>query len=184
MRMKIFASAILAWLITMPVLPAEDSDALPALVQVLGQTDDPQFQFDVLKGMSEGLKGRRGVKMPAGWEPLSAKLSKSPNAQVRELAQSLSLTFGSASALASLRQVLMDGRADAAARQSALDSLLQTKAPSLAATLPQLLKDPALRSLALRGLANYDDPKIPGTILAIYNSLSGTEKKDALNTLV
>src|SRR6266566_2180468 len=101
-------------------LRAQNDDALPALVQVLAQTDDPQFQFDVLKGMSEGLKGRRGVKMPAGWEPLSAKLSKSPNAQVRELAQSLSLTFGSASALASLRQVLMDRQADAAARKSAL----------------------------------------------------------------
>jgi len=165
-------------------LPAQDDQALPALVEVLSQTDDPQFQFDVLKGMSEGPKGRRGVKMPAGWEPLAAKLAKSPNAQVRELAKSLSLTFGSASALASLRQVLLDTRADAAARKSALDSLLQTKDPSLAATLPQLLNDPALRSPALRGLANYDDPKIPGAILAIYHSLSATEKKDALNTLV
>src|SRR5436190_17056445 len=111
MRMKIFASAILAWLITMPVLPAEDSDALPALVQVLGQTDDPQFQFDVLKGMSEGLKGRRGVKMPAGWEEVSAKLSQSTNAEVRGLAQSLSLTFGSPSALAALRKILNDSEA-------------------------------------------------------------------------
>src|SRR6266550_401702 len=76
-----------------------------------GQTDDPQFQFDVLKGMSEGLRGRRGVKMPAGWEAVSAKLSKSPNAQVRELAQSLSLTFGSSSALAALRKTLMNPKA-------------------------------------------------------------------------
>src|SRR5947208_17192442 len=117
MRMKIFASAILAWLITMPVLPAEDSDALPALVQVLSQTDDPQFQLDVLKGMSDGLKGRRGVKMPAGWEELSGKLDRSTNQEVRELTQSLSLTFGSARALASLRQVVMDPKADPASRK-------------------------------------------------------------------
>ena len=184
MRMKIFASAILAWLFTMPVLPAEDSDALPALVQVLGQTDDPQFQFDVLKGMSDGLKGRRGVKMPAGWEEVSAKLSKSPNQQVRELAQSLSLTFGSASALASLRQKLMDPTAGAAARKSALESLLQTKDPALSQLLPQLLKEPVMRSPALRGLANYDDSKIPPAILALYPSLNAAEKKDALDTLV
>src|SRR5437870_13919973 len=125
--MKRFASAILAWLITMPVLPAEDSDALPALVQVLGQTDDPQFQFDVLKGMSEGLKGRRGVPMPAGWEEVSAKLAKSPNQQVRELAQSLSLTFGSPSALAALRKLMLDSKAEPAARKSALEALLQIK---------------------------------------------------------
>src|ERR1044071_2819037 len=72
-------------------LPAQDDQALPALVEVLTQTDDPQFQFDVLKGMSEGLKGRRGVKMPAGWEEVAAKLKNSSNSQVRELAQSLSL---------------------------------------------------------------------------------------------
>src|SRR5580765_8701427 len=93
-----------ALLLLVPLLPlaAQNDDALPALVEVLGQTDDPQFQFDVLKGMSEGLRGRRGVKMPAGWEEVSAKLAKSTNSQVRELAQSLSLTFGSASALAAL----------------------------------------------------------------------------------
>ena len=60
-----------------PTLFAQNDDALPALIEVLGQTDDAQFQLDVLKGMSEGLKGRRGVKMPAGWEQISAKLSKS-----------------------------------------------------------------------------------------------------------
>src|SRR6266436_5247399 len=122
----LFLAALLLLAPSLP-LAAQNDDALPALVEVLGQTDDSQFQFDVLKGMSEGLRGRRGVKMPAGWEAVSAKLSKSPNAQVRELAQSLSLTFGSASALASLRQVLMDRQADAAARKNALDSLLQTK---------------------------------------------------------
>jgi putative heme-binding domain-containing protein len=166
------------------LLQAQTDDALPALVQVLGQSDDPQFQFDVLKGMSEGLKGRRGVKMPAGWEEVAAKLKNSSNSQVRELAQSLSLTFGSASALASLRGVAADPKADASARKSALESLLQIKDPALASSLRQLVKDPVVRSPALRGLANYDDPTIPGAILGDYNSFSPAEKKDALNTLV
>ena len=167
-----------------PIIKGEGDDALPALVQVLGQTDDVQFQLDVLKGLSEGLKGRRGVKMPTGWEEVSAKLAKSSDKQVRELTQSLSLTFGSASALAALRQILMDSAAAPAARKNALESLLQTKDPALAALLQQLVKDPVVRSPALRGLANYDDSKIPETILGIYNSLNAVEKKDALNTLV
>ena len=162
---------------------AQEDSALPALVQVLRQTDDPQFQFDVLKGMSDGLKGRREVKMPAGWEELTGKLLKSPNPQVRELAQSLSLTFGSAPALASLRQILLDPRAATVSRMAALQSLLQAKDRSLAGLFEQLLKDPALRSSALRGMANYDDSKIPPTILVAYRSLSPTEKKDALGTL-
>jgi hypothetical protein len=55
---------------------AQNDEALTALVQVLGENDDVQFQLDVLRGMSEGLKGRRGVKMPQGWmrsRPNSAK---------------------------------------------------------------------------------------------------------------
>src|SRR5436853_6705605 len=44
------------------------NDGLKALVAILSQSDDPQFQFDILKGMSDGLKGRRGINMPAGWE--------------------------------------------------------------------------------------------------------------------
>ena len=168
----------------LPLAAQNDDDPLPALVQVLKENDDPQFHYDVLKGMSEGLRGRRGVKMPAGWDELSAKLSKSPNLQVRELAQSLSLTFGSASALASLRQVAMDPKAQPVARKSALESLLQTKDPSLSSALLQLVHDPAIRGPALRGLANYDDQKIPTTILGIYSTLTPSEKKDALNTLV
>src|SRR6266567_8901955 len=174
--MRCFVLLALFLVAAAPTLPAQTDDALPALVEVLGQTDDPQFQFDVLKGMSEGLRGRRGVKMPAGWEEVSAKLSKSPNLQVRELAQSLSLTFGSPTALASLRQIMQDSKADTEVRKRAIESLLQTKDPALATVLQQLLQDPAVRSPALRGLANYDEPKIPATIVGVYSSLSAAEK--------
>src|SRR4051794_62283 len=161
-----------------------NNEALPALVQVLGQSDDPQFQLDILKGMSDGLKGRRGVKMPAGWEDVAARLSKSSNQQVRELTQSLSLTFGSSSALASLRQTLVDPQAPLQARTNALDALLQSRDPVLAPALRDLLNDAKLRGPALRALAAYDDPKTPAAILGVYPSLNPTEKKDALTTLV
>jgi putative heme-binding domain-containing protein len=162
---------------------AQTDETLHALVHLLDQNEDPQFQLDILKGMSDGLKGRRGVKMPAGWEEVSAKLRKSPNPQVRELAQSLSLTFGSASALASLQQTLMDLRADVNARSNALNALLQAKDPTLAPALQRLLDDPGMRAAALRGLAAYDEPKTPEAILGVYSSLGDSEKKDALNTL-
>lgn len=160
------------------------NEALPALVQVLGQSDDPQFQLDVLKGMSDGLKGRRGVKMPAGWEEVAAKLGKSSNSQIRELVQSLSLTFGSSSALASLRQTLVNSGSPIQARTNALNALLQSRDPALAPALRELLEDPKMRGYALRGLAAYDDPQTPSAILGAYSSLSQPEKKDALTTLV
>src|SRR3954469_12318300 len=144
------------------------NEAFPALIQALAKSDDPQFQLDVLKGMSEGLKGRRGVRMPPGWEEAAGKLSKSENRQVRELVQSLSLTFGSASALAVLRQTLTDPSAKLEARTNAVDALLQAKDPTLAESLRGLLKEAPLRGPALRGLAAYDDPKTPPAILEVY----------------
>jgi putative heme-binding domain-containing protein len=163
---------------------AQNDEALTALVQVLGENDDVQFQLDVLRGMSEGLKGRRGVKMPQGWDDVAIKLGKSSNREVRELAQSLSLTFGSATAMNSLRNTLADANADATARKSALESLVQARDPNLPPILQKLLADPAVRAAAVRGLAAYDDPKSAEVLLNLYNSLNQAEKKDALNTLV
>ena len=163
---------------------ADDPDAgLAALTELLGSSDDPQFQLDVLKGMSEGLKGRRGVTMPVGWDQVAGKLAKSPNAQVRELAQSLSVTFGSAVALNALRETLRNNTAGPAARSNALASLLQARDANLPGALQDLLKDPVMRGGALRGLAAYEDPKTPGAILSVYSSMSAPEKKDALMTL-
>ena len=163
---------------------AQDDDPLPALVQVLGTSDDAQFHLDILKGISDGLKGRRRVTMPAGWEDIARKLAKSPNTQVRELVQSLSVTFGSATALAAFKQTLADAKADPNARQAALDGLLAAREPGLAASLQALLKDSAIRAGALRGLAAYEDAKTPEAILEVYPTLPAAEKKDALNTLV
>jgi putative heme-binding domain-containing protein len=182
---RIFSLVIIACLCAMaPSRAAEDtSDGLGVLVELLGSNDDPQFQLDVLKGMSDGLKGRREVKMPAGWEAVAEKLAKSPNARVRELSQSLAVTFGSATALTALRETLLNAKAGGAARSNALVALLGAKDMKLPAALQSLLKDPVMRGGALRGLAAYDDAKTPSAILDVYAHSSASEKKDALNAL-
>ena len=45
MNTKLFVLAVLFSVIPLFSLHAQEDEALPALVQVLGQTDDPQFQF-------------------------------------------------------------------------------------------------------------------------------------------
>jgi putative heme-binding domain-containing protein len=158
--------------------------ALPALVELLNQVDDPEFHADVLKGMSDALKGRRGVKMPAGWEEVAAKLSQSPNPAVREMTQSLSVLFGSSAAFSSLREQLMDKQANLDARRGALNTLTAAKDPTLPPLLRRLLSDPPMRGPALRALAGYDDPSTPEAILDVYSSLTVAEKQDALATLL
>lgn len=161
----------------------DGGDVLPALVEVLKDTDDAQFQLDVLKGISEALKGQRQVKMPAGWEAIETKLGGSANTEVRSLAQSLSLTFGSPKALAALRQTVADSSADIVVRRAALESLLSARDTGLPPILQKVLSDAGLRATALRGLGAYEDANTAPAILAVYGSLTGSEKRDALNTL-
>ncbi len=173
-------------LLVAPVLRARsdtEADPLPMLVHALRGTADPELQLDILRGLSAAFKGRRQVPMPKGWEAVEAQLERSPNADVRALAQSLSLTFGSTWALVTLRKTASDRSADLSARRTALNSLLDIKDAGLPPLLQQLLSDADLRGAAVRGLAAYDDPKTPAAILAVYDSLDGSEKRDALNTL-
>jgi putative heme-binding domain-containing protein len=158
-------------------------DPLPTLVQVLRDSRDPQLQLDILRGMSAAFKGRRQVSMPGGWEQVETRLAQSASVDVRALAQSLSLTFGSTGALVGLRKTASDRSADLNARRTALTSLLDAKDAGLPPILLGLLEDVNLRGAALRGLAGYDDPKAPAAILAVFDSLDAAEKRDALNTL-
>lgn len=163
--------------------PLAAADALPKLATLLAESTDAQFQLDLLRGMSAALKGRRTAPMPAGWEAVEAKLADSTNADVRTLAQTLSLTFGSPRARAALRTTAADARADAGARRTALDSLLAIRDAELPALLQRLVTDPAVRGLAIRGLAAFDDGGTPAAILGAYPGLAAAERRDALNAL-
>lgn len=158
-------------------------DPLDALVEVLRKTDDAQLQQDILKGVSEALKGKRSAPMPAGWSEVETKLAKSKNAEVRTMTQSLALTFGSQNALAALRKTALDSKAEVPARRAAVTALLGARDAELPPLLRKLVAEQTLRADAIRGLAAFDDPAAAETILALYAKLSPTEKRDALNTL-
>jgi putative heme-binding domain-containing protein len=180
-----FLSALLGLMLVLAAaLPARADDPLAVLVRLLGQKDDPRFQLDLLRGMSDGLKGQRSVPMPAGWEAVEIRLAASSDPAVRSLAQTLSLTFGSERARQELRQTLNDEQAPAAARRTALDALVGIKDAELPPSLQALLRDPGLRGPALRALAGYQDPKTPEAVLGAYATFDPALKRDALNTLV
>jgi len=162
---------------------AQDAEALAALVGVLKESDDPSFQVDILKGIAAALKGQRNIKVPKGWGEIAPKLAKSPNAEVRQLARSLSLTFGSKAALDALRKVLVDDKAKLPDRRKALASLIDARDAKLPVVLQELLKGEALKREALRGLGAFEDAKTPRTVLEIFNRLDTDGKRDALTTL-
>ena len=168
---------------TRRVATINSADAFGIIVRHLAKTTRADQQLDMLNGLASALKGQRNVPMPAGWSELERKLAASANAAVRAQAQSLSLTFGSVNALAALRKTVIDKNSTANVRRAALDSLLGAKDPALAPVLQELIADVDLRGTALKGLAGYDDPSTPEKLLAAYSKFSGSQKRDALNTL-
>ena len=158
-------------------------EAFAAITKSLLRLGNDQQRFDALNGLSAALKGQRRVIMPKDWPMVETALASSPNPAIRAQMQSLSLTFGSTTALTALRKTLMDKSTDVAARKLAFDSLLSVKDTELPPLLRQLLSDADLRGSALRGLGSYDDAQTPDAILPIYGTLSAAHKRDARNTL-
>jgi putative heme-binding domain-containing protein len=158
-------------------------EARDLIASKLGELEDGAKQLDMLNGLAGALKGQRNVAMPAGWDAVETKLAASPKAEVRTLAQTISLTFGSQKALAALRNILADASASLVSRRTALETLAATKDPELPRQLLPLLKDATLRGAALRALGTYNDPGTPSSILEVYSSLDTAQKRDALNTL-
>lgn len=159
------------------------ADSLAALVRLLGSGSSTQLQLDVLRGMSEAMEGRARVPMPAGWKDVEPVLAKSANNEIRTLAQTLGLKFGSTSALAALKATLKNPANPTDERRDALKALVSVKDPELPSMLQSLLKDPAISGDAIRGLAGFNDDGTPAAILAAYHSLDDRDKRDAVNTL-
>jgi putative membrane-bound dehydrogenase-like protein len=157
-------------------------ETLALFVAHLSKCTDVAAQRTLLGAVQEGLTGRPRVAMPAGWPEAFSQLSGSADAEVRERALALAVTFGDAKGLDAMRRGLASP-GDPEARRKALAALLQAKDPQLAAVLQGLLSETALRGAALRGLAAYDDPKTPEVLLAAYPTLGPAEKRDALATL-
>jgi len=181
--MKRILFLLIALLLLGPSARAQDAEALVALVGVLKESDDPSFQVDILKGIAAALKGQRNIRMPKGWGEISPRLAKSPNAEVRQLAQSLSLTFGSRAALDALRKVLVNRKANLPERQKALAALVDARDTKLPEVLQELLRGEALQREALRALGAFENAKTPKAVLEIYNHLDTAGKRDALTTL-
>ena len=158
-------------------------DNMAILVEVLKATDDPSAQADMLKGMVGALEGKKSVKMPAGWAELNAKLSKSPNAEVRQYAEKLSASFGDASTLQAIKTEALDKSLDADRRRRAFETLLAKQDPAMIPVLQETVADAVLREQSLKALSAFDDARTPGAILAAYGSFDVPAKRVAVNTL-
>jgi putative membrane-bound dehydrogenase-like protein len=165
----------------------EDIDKVPGpvdeLVKLAGGADSADFQLDVLTGMADALRGRLKAKPPASWAAVAEKLTASPRAAVRTTLRELGVVFGDGRAITELRAMAADSQADPEGRRTALRVLLDHRPPDLLPLLKKLVADRATVAVAMRGLAAYDDPAIPGLVLKYWHFLRPEERPAAISTL-
>lgn len=161
----------------------EDSQGLKELLTALSVANDRERQVAALRGMRRGLQGFKSLPLPENWRAAYAKLSKSPEASIRESAHLLAVKFGDAEAIAALEKTLVDSSAPAEQRELALQALATKQDQSLLPSLLKLLDDTAIRGPALRALAAFPSDQIPPAITRTYSALTSPEKQDAVATL-
>ena len=167
---------------------AEDLEKTPGpLNELLGvalASVSQEFVGDILAGVSDALAGWRKAAKPAAWDALAQKLSGSSDEALRERVRGLSVVFGDGRALDDVKRVALDKTAEMKQRQSALQTLIDSRAPDLRQICEQLLSVRFLNSLAARGLAGFDDPAIGAALVKAYSQFHQSERPQLLATLV
>ncbi|MFO0906225.1 MAG: PVC-type heme-binding CxxCH protein [Pirellulales bacterium] len=163
---------------------ATPTASLPALLQTLASAPSAARR-DLLQGTLEGLSGRRRLSQPDDWARVFRLLQKDPQDEVREAALELALLFDDPTAPQRLQDRVKDGGLPFAARERALRSLIAHKSVEVADLLIDLLEDASLRTVAVRGLAEYQHPQTVPALLELYRQASHDAglRQDIVQTL-
>src|SRR4029079_11333030 len=124
------------------------------------QNQPAEFQRDIVAGLSEALRGWSKARQPATWDALQSQVSKSNDSKLRDRVRDLSALFGDGRALDEVKRVALDDKVELAQRQAALETLIANKPADLREICERLLTKRFLNSVAIRGLAQFDDPAI------------------------
>lgn len=161
-------------------------ESLAAVVEA-ARSSSPGLRKEMLAGLEDGLRGRRGIKAPEAWGGAFDAAIADKDPETRERALALATLFGDSRALVLLRERLALASAPAASRQRALDAIVAAADSASLPTIVALAKadgtEPALRGAALRALAAFDSPGIPGAVLGAWKNLPSALRRDALATL-
>ena len=164
------------------LVSADPAKGLAALAPALN-SDRDDLRSDVLDGVLDALRGRKQVPRPEGWNDLYAGLSAVKSPALLDKALLLAVILDEPKAVEALRTILLDPKADAGRRATALTTLAERRTPGLGRDLPGLLDDDALRARAIRAMAAFNDPDAPRVLLDRYAKLAPADREDVVATL-
>lgn len=166
---------------------AEELERSPEPINALlrvASTRAAAFQSDILTGLAEGVKGWRKAAKPSAWDALVTAVTDSADSALRDRVRDLGVLFGDGRALDDVRRVALDARADLASRRAALTTLIGSRPPDLRQICEQLLNVRSLNTVALRGLALFDDPAVGERVARNYRNFLPAEREAVIGLLV
>ncbi|MEO8352351.1 MAG: PVC-type heme-binding CxxCH protein, partial [Chthoniobacteraceae bacterium] len=163
---------------------AENNSEPLSDLMTLACNKPPAFQSDILTGLLEGFTGWRKAPKPESWDAFAAKVNESGDAGLMGKVRELGVLFGDGRALDDVKKLALDDKADLGARKSALKSLIDAKPDDLRAICENLLSVRFLNTVAVRGLAQFDDPAISQKLAQSYKNFHPSERGAVIETLV
>ncbi|MCA9050620.1 MAG: c-type cytochrome, partial [Planctomycetaceae bacterium] len=164
-------------------LPGQSDVVLSQLLSRYGPAQTNEARIAVLTGMLEGLRGQHKPASPPSWEQDQKRLLASDNADVVRLTKQLAGLYGDGAALSDLRSLVADRNGDHAARSQAVAALAQAEDADSLPLFLSLLNDRAVYVDVARGLASYNDPRVPKDLIRQWNNLRHGAKDAAMDTL-
>jgi putative membrane-bound dehydrogenase-like protein len=165
----------------------EDIDERLAPVAALlsaGAGRDAHHRAAIVSGLEAALAGRRKARKPEAWDVFRGSLASSNDRTVREQVRELDVLFGDGRALDEVRRLALDESASLDERKVALRTLIEGRPADLRSICERLVRVRFLNSVAVRGLALFDDPEIGRSLARNYPSFHPSERSAAIEVLV
>ncbi|MFD2203334.1 PVC-type heme-binding CxxCH protein [Shivajiella indica] len=159
---------------------AVDGDGVEKLVELIGK-NGPNTEI-LLTGMLSGMEGRNDLSIPSNWRKVSENLQSKGGIQ-KEIAMEISNLFGDAEATQRALATLKNPNAPFDQRKKALQTLTAQQNRELPYELPALIKDPSLRTEAIRSVAAFDNETLGRLLINSYSTFNNEEKQAALESL-
>jgi putative heme-binding domain-containing protein len=152
------------------------------LVAAIATTDDQGLQHNLFAGFTDGLSGWRRAPKPAGWDALATRLGSGDTPQAA-VVRDLSAVFGDGRAIDEIRRLVLDEKADAGIRLSALETLVRQGGESVRGICLGLLGDRRFNVLAAEGLSRSDDAEAAQALVASYGRFVGPTRPKLVGIL-
>jgi len=160
---------------------AATANSHPRALEILLADPEPA---DILQGLQQGFAGRHRVAAPAHWSRIVEWAAGQPDGALRDRVRDLSVLFGDGRALDEVRRVALNSKADLATRRTALESLIDSRAPDRRAVCEQLLGVRYLNTTAIRGLTEFEDPAIGDKLAQNYRRFFPSDRPAVIEALV